>query len=91
MSTPISSIIDRIAAAGTAYESKQIGSRESLIELSRDLIATLEIPSEFLQRSFWAEVCVEKLLYGPVLLLTNSSQHCQHTANMLYKSSCSSI
>ena len=61
MSTPISSIIDRIAAAGTAYESKQIGSRESLIELSRDLIATLEIPSEFLQRSFWAEVCVEKL------------------------------
>ncbi|THZ74430.1 putative hydroxyindole O-methyltransferase [Aureobasidium pullulans] len=55
MSTPISSIIERIAAAGTAYESNQIGSRESLIELSRDLIATLEIPSEFLQRSFWAE------------------------------------
>ena len=56
MSIPISSILERIAAAGKAFESNELGSRESLIELGRDLVATLEIPSEFLQRSFWAEV-----------------------------------
>ena len=59
MATPISKILERIAAAGKAYESDKIGSRENLIELSRDLVATLEIPSEFLQRSFWAEVSRE--------------------------------
>lgn len=56
MATPVSSIIERIAAAGKAYEGDELGSRESLIELGRDLVAALEIPSEFLQRSFWAEV-----------------------------------
>lgn len=58
MSTPISSIIERIDAAGTAYESNQIGSRESLIELRRDMIATLEIAANsykgaFGQRYVW--------------------------------------
>lgn len=56
MSTPVSAILERIAAAGKAYEGDEIGSRENLIELGRDLVAALEIPSEFLQRSFWAEV-----------------------------------
>lgn len=56
MSTPVPGILERIAAAGKAYEADRIGSRESLIELGRDLVAALEIPSEFLQRSFWAEV-----------------------------------
>jgi hypothetical protein len=56
MATPLSKILERMAAAGKAYESDEIGSRENLIELGRDLVATLEIPSEFLQRSFWAEV-----------------------------------
>lgn len=56
MSLPVSSILERIAAAGKAYEGEELGSRESLIELGRDLVAALEIPSEFLQRSFWAEV-----------------------------------
>ncbi|KAF2134805.1 putative hydroxyindole O-methyltransferase, partial [Dothidotthia symphoricarpi CBS 119687] len=51
----VSSILEGIAAAGKAYGCDQLGSRESLIELSRELVATLEIPSEFLQRSFWAE------------------------------------
>ncbi|CAG5184116.1 uncharacterized protein ALTATR162_LOCUS10918 [Alternaria atra] len=55
MSTPVSAILERIAAAGKAYEGDEIGSRENLIELGRDLVAALEIPSEFLQRSFWAE------------------------------------
>lgn len=56
MATDVPSILERIAAAGTAYGDAQIGSRETLIELGRDLVAALEIPSEFLQRSFWAEV-----------------------------------
>jgi hypothetical protein len=56
MATPVVSILERIAAAGKAFEGNEVGSREALIELGRDLVATLEIPSEFLQRSFWAEV-----------------------------------
>jgi len=56
MPIPVPDILERVAAAGRAYEAEQIGSRESLIELGRDLVAALEIPSEFLQRSFWAEV-----------------------------------
>lgn len=55
---PVTSILERIAAAGKAYESDERGSREALIDLGRDLVAALEIPSEFLQRSFWAEVGV---------------------------------
>jgi hypothetical protein len=52
----VSSIIERIAAAGRAYEKDELGSSESLIDLSQELVAALEIPSEFIQRSFWAEV-----------------------------------
>lgn len=58
MATPIPTILQQIAAAGKAFEGEQVGSREALIELGRDLVAALEIPSEFLQRSFWAEVSV---------------------------------
>ncbi|KAH7033625.1 putative hydroxyindole O-methyltransferase [Microdochium trichocladiopsis] len=50
-----SSILENLASTGNAYVHGQPGSRENLIELSRQLIASLEIPSEFLQRSFWAE------------------------------------
>jgi hypothetical protein len=56
MTVPVSSILERVAAAGKAYDGNELGSRETLIELSRDLVAALEIPSEFIQRSFWAEV-----------------------------------
>ncbi|KAJ1329744.1 demethylsterigmatocystin 6-O-methyltransferase [Microdochium nivale] len=54
-STPVSSILEKLACAGSGYAQSEPGSRESLIELARQLIGTLEIPSEFLQRSFWAE------------------------------------
>lgn len=57
--TSILSIVERIAAAGKAYSSDEVGSRENLIDLGRSLVAALEIPSEFLQRSFWAEVSNE--------------------------------
>ena len=55
-SSPVSSILERIAAAGTAYGGGERGSRESLIDLGLQLVSALEIPSEFIQRSMWAEV-----------------------------------
>ncbi|EUC36989.1 hypothetical protein COCCADRAFT_1953 [Bipolaris zeicola 26-R-13] len=55
MSKTLLDILESIAAAGKAYQREDIGSLESLIGLGRDLVATLEIPSEFLQRTFWAE------------------------------------
>ncbi|KAK6821904.1 hypothetical protein PG987_014729 [Apiospora arundinis] len=57
MSSPsVSTLLERITAAGKAYEKNQEpGSREDLIDLSQALVAALEIPSEFIQRSFWSE------------------------------------
>ncbi|KAK8070078.1 hypothetical protein PG994_006694 [Apiospora phragmitis] len=57
MSSPsVPALLERIAAAGKAYEHNQeSGSREDLIDLSQSLVAALEIPSEFIQRSFWSE------------------------------------
>lgn len=52
----VSSILESLASAGKAFDIKEAGSREALIEHSRALIGALEIPSEFVQRSFWAEV-----------------------------------
>ncbi|KAL4800798.1 S-adenosyl-L-methionine-dependent methyltransferase [Aspergillus venezuelensis] len=51
----VSSILDSLAAAGKAYDKNEAGSREALIDLGRALVTELEIPSEFLQRTFWAE------------------------------------
>ncbi|KAL4807931.1 S-adenosyl-L-methionine-dependent methyltransferase [Aspergillus unguis] len=53
MSVP--SILQGLAAAGKAYDQNEAGSREALIDLARSLVTSLEIPSEFLQRTFWAE------------------------------------
>ncbi|KAE8143758.1 putative O-methyltransferase [Aspergillus pseudotamarii] len=50
-----SAILDRIASSSAAFNKNEAGSREALIEHSRALIAALEIPSEFIQRTFWAE------------------------------------
>lgn len=54
--TNVSSLIEALVAAGKAYEKNELGAREALIDNSRALATSLEIPSEFLQRSFWAEV-----------------------------------
>lgn len=57
MASPsVSSILDAIAAVRTAFDNNEAGSREALIDSSHALIAALEIPSEFVQRTFWAEV-----------------------------------
>jgi hypothetical protein len=50
--TPVSTILERIAAAGGAYGNDGLGSREALIDLSRDLIAALEIPASFCKGAF---------------------------------------
>jgi hypothetical protein len=91
MALPASQILERIATAGKAYESDELGSRELLIELGRDLVASLEIPSEFLQRSFWAEVSDKRQLLNHQTVLTASSLRCQRTASSQSKSSSSNI
>ncbi|KAJ5674479.1 O-methyltransferase [Penicillium maclennaniae] len=53
--TATSSILNELASAHRAFDNDEPGSREALVEHSRALIASLEIPSEFLQRTFWAE------------------------------------
>lgn len=52
----LSSILEDIASAGKGLQTNEAGSREALIERSRALIASLEIPSEFIQNKFWSEV-----------------------------------
>ncbi|PYI03680.1 putative O-methyltransferase [Aspergillus sclerotiicarbonarius CBS 121057] len=61
-SSSVSSILKDLSAAGTAFDNKEPGSREALIERSRALVATLEVPSEFMQRSFWAEPAMSAIL-----------------------------
>lgn len=57
MSSPnISRLIGDLVSAGKAYENHEAGARERLIDLSSSLTGALEIPSEFVQRSFWAQV-----------------------------------
>ncbi|GAB1210748.1 hypothetical protein APSETT445_009546 [Aspergillus pseudonomiae] len=51
----VSAILDGIASSSIAFDKNEPGSREDLIEHSRALIAALEIPSEFIQRTFCAE------------------------------------
>lgn len=50
------SILKQLASTGKAFKDNEPGSREVLIAQSRALVAALEIPSEFIQRTFWAEV-----------------------------------
>ncbi|KAK6064543.1 hypothetical protein SCUP515_11731 [Seiridium cupressi] len=52
-------MVDAVAdvEAEKQYESSEAGSRDTLLELTLALLGKLEIPSEFLQRTFWAEPC----------------------------------
>ncbi|KAJ5488142.1 Winged helix-turn-helix transcription repressor DNA-binding [Penicillium expansum] len=49
------SILKQLASTEKAFKDNEPGSREVLIAQSRALVAALEIPSEFIQRTFWAE------------------------------------
>lgn len=75
-SSTVTSILEQIAAAGKKYGEGQLGSRESLIDLSLALVAQLEIPSEFVQRTFWAEVSAALPKYRvPSLLMRIPLNH----------------
>jgi hypothetical protein len=50
------SIIQELASAAKQYENNESGAREALIAQSRALIASLEVPSEFVQHTFWSQV-----------------------------------
>ncbi|PYH88653.1 putative O-methyltransferase [Aspergillus ellipticus CBS 707.79] len=54
-SSPASAILADLDTAKKAFENNEAGAREALIERSRALVAALEVPSEYIQRTFWAE------------------------------------
>ncbi|PYI15646.1 putative O-methyltransferase [Aspergillus japonicus CBS 114.51] len=58
----VSTILEDLAAAGKAYDQAEPGAREALIDRSRALVAALEMPSEFIQRSFWAEPAMSAII-----------------------------
>jgi hypothetical protein len=78
-SSSVSSILEGLATSGKAFEKDEAGSREALIDQSRALVAALEIPSEFIQRSFLAEVSLLQYLLETSLLTMYNSQLCQPT------------
>ncbi|KAI2636734.1 putative hydroxyindole O-methyltransferase [Xylaria nigripes] len=53
--TEAESILSQIQAAGVSYAAKAPGAREALLNLSRNLISQLELPSEAIMRMGWAE------------------------------------
>ena len=55
----IPSILDRLSIAKQLYLKDESGARESLIDLSQELMHALELPSEAIQRMGWAEVCIQ--------------------------------
>lgn len=50
-------ILRAIADSTEAVARKEPGAREAMLELSHQLTAALETPSETIQRIGWAEVC----------------------------------
>lgn len=85
MASPtVSALLESLATSGKAYGKDEAGSREALIEHSRALIAALEIPSEFIQRSFWAEVrTIPRTLLSHDYTNLFASLLCLHRSNLL--------
>lgn len=52
----VTSILQGITLAAKEFENNEAGARESLIAHSRALISALEVPSEFIQHTFWSQV-----------------------------------
>ncbi|CAH0043780.1 unnamed protein product [Clonostachys solani] len=55
MSAEADNILAQLQSVDAEFRAKQPGAREQLIELSRELISSLELPSEAIQRIGWAE------------------------------------
>ena len=51
----VPTMLGAIASAGASYMLGKTGAREDLLEALRTLVAALELPSEFLQRTGWAQ------------------------------------
>lgn len=49
-------ILERLQKTGAAFADKKPGAREQVLKLTYALIASLELPSEAIQRMGWAEV-----------------------------------
>lgn len=49
-------ILAQLQMTGAAFADNQPGAREQLLSLGHALIASLELPSEAIQRMGWAEV-----------------------------------
>ncbi|KAI0098553.1 putative O-methyltransferase [Nemania sp. FL0031] len=55
MTNETEAILAKLQTAGLSYAANTPGAREKLMNLCRNLITTLELPSEFLMRMGWAE------------------------------------
>ncbi|CAH0020866.1 unnamed protein product [Clonostachys rhizophaga] len=55
MSAESDRILAQLQSVGAEFREKQPGAREQLIKLCRELISSLELPSEAIQRIGWAE------------------------------------
>ncbi|KAJ5332900.1 hypothetical protein MYU51_008859 [Penicillium brevicompactum] len=58
----VSTLLSQIKSTGKSLKNNEPGSREALIAQSRALTAALEIPSEFIQRTLWAEPAQSAIL-----------------------------
>ncbi|KAJ5361876.1 hypothetical protein N7541_002720 [Penicillium brevicompactum] len=58
----VSTLLSQIQSTGKSLNNNEPGSREVLIAQSRALTAALEIPSEFIQRTLWAEPAQSAIL-----------------------------
>ncbi|VUC38168.1 unnamed protein product [Clonostachys rosea] len=54
-SVEVDNVLAQLQSVGAEYREEQPGAREQLIQLSRELISRLELPSEAIQRIGWAE------------------------------------
>ncbi|KAF4973276.1 hypothetical protein FZEAL_9375 [Fusarium zealandicum] len=68
-----SDIIQRMQAATAAYENNDVGSRETLLDLNRQLLAELETPTEFVQRVWFATASL-----GGALEVASNTKVFQH-------------
>ncbi|KAF4956712.1 hypothetical protein FSARC_11480 [Fusarium sarcochroum] len=68
-----SHIIQHMQDATAAYEKKEIGARETLLDLNRQLLAELETPTEFVQRIWFATASL-----GGSLEVANNTKLFQH-------------
>jgi hypothetical protein len=63
-----SDIIKRMQDAAASHDKQELGARETLLDLNRQLLAELETPTDFIQRIWFATVR-STLLTSSLLLI----------------------